>query len=248
MMELGTLLNKFFLALTLACLHHKDYHKQFQLDSSVPKTDDSLAILQEMEKDSFFNVLYNQPRDDSLITPEFWEKVGYYASRLKIDPNPRDALKKLLHTTAVLFGATKTDDKFSSGYDFFFLHTVTSCHALAEIILNTANDNVIPPEKCHNVLVQGLWNVICFVYVCQLRPTIDVSKVTQYEIRSQGEAWKEAVELALKGLDVHFAKIVRALLFIDLYFENKDGFYAKIALNYARSFSANDRYAGFGKF
>lgn len=89
--------------------------------------------------------------------------------------------------------------------------------------------------------------MICFSYVCQLRPRIDDSKITEYEIKSQKEAWKEAVDLTLEGVDEHLPKAIRALLFAEMYTENKDGFYAKVALNFARSFSATPCYAGFGE-
>lgn len=118
----------------------------FKLDSAVSKTEDSLAILKEMEKDSFFDVLYNNPRDNSLITPEFWNKLGYYASRLAIPANAKDALKDLLYISTIVFGATISENSTTCGYDFFLLHAITGCHSLAEIILGAANDSILPPQ------------------------------------------------------------------------------------------------------
>lgn len=232
-------------ALTLAAAQYVNYLPYIEGGESIPKTDSIQEVLEEIQQDEELNGLLQKPR--TMTTAKLLslkpEKMKYYANRLYISDNPAAQIPELMLATATLFGASHQDD--DKQYDFFLLHTLTSMHAAAEILLV----NSILPKELHKSLVRQLWTVWVCVYTVQMRPKVDINRILLKELPngSAEDAWEKAIDLALNGpmaSDEHLVKAIRALLFAECYTNDDKGYFARIAVDFAENFTKNGGYVG----
>lgn len=233
-------------ALTLNATNYQSY--DLKLPNVEKTTNDLMELVEQMRNDEDLDGLYERPSQDgpTACLDRIPEKLAYYTARLHIE-DPLSTLKDILQLGALALLATHKDDK--PAYSFFLLHLLTSSQEVCEILLSENSDEVIP-ISLHHKIIQDLWTTVVIVYITQLRPRVKVERVENIEIKSIPKAWQDAVNLVLNGpskarTDEHFIKAIRALLFCEQFFNDETGFYAKGALQFAQSFSANPHYTGF---
>ncbi|CAN6654493.1 hypothetical protein TRVA0_027S00980 [Trichomonascus vanleenenianus] len=212
----------------------------------IPTNSDPLEILAEIREDKTFDGVADRPVHFRLVKflERFPERAKYYIHRLKLEGDLETQLKTMLQATASVFGATHKDGE--PDYDFFLLHLLTSTMETAEIMLNLIARELIP-ESAHEHMLQYLWTVCVYVYINQLRPRVDPSRVTSVTIESIPHAWNEAVFIAVgeRGHhDEHLVKAIRALLFAESVTKDTTGYYARIAYSFAHRYSQVDSYVG----
>lgn len=170
------------------------------------------------------------------VMEHFADKVLNYSNELTVDAHkPLETAKHLLHIGSLLFGAVHKDN--DPQYDFILLHALTATHEL----INLLQGDFVPSET-HETLIRHLWLRMLTVYIAQGRPSIKLQRISNYPIKSIQHAWSESVDLALTGeccLDIHIHKVVRGLLFTERLLNDDTGFYAKLSLQFTRSFTAN---------
>lgn len=122
----------------------------------------------------------------------------------------------------------------SEKYDFFLVHVLTSSHAVRIIL-------PLIPTSFHLPLVRQWWLLTLSVYIAQLRPPIQLSRITEYELKGRG--WDWAVQKAIKGLhstDSHFVKAIRSFKEAAQTWGDADKFYLKAAVRFAHEFDGWD--------
>jgi hypothetical protein len=97
---------------------------------------------------------------------------------------------------ALLVGTHGQNQKF----DFFLVHVLTSSHAV----------RVVAPlirATYHMSLLRQWWLFLLTAYIGQLRPTVDKSKISNFDLA--GRDWKWVADRAVSGKwaqDAHFVK------------------------------------------
>ncbi len=85
-------------------------------------------------------------------------------------------------------------------YDFFLVHLLTTSHAVRILL-------PLIPEKFHMAVVRQWLLLTLAVYIAQLRPTIDLKSIEDYDL--QGKDWKWVEKQAVDGkhaTDAHYVK------------------------------------------
>jgi hypothetical protein len=113
--------------------------------------------------------------------------------------NPKEQFEESQRTAvAILLGTDppKGDTKF----DFFFVHLLTSSHAIRILL-------PLIPAKFHISLVRQWWLFTLAVYIAQTRPEIKLDNINNYDLKGRG--WKFVLDKALNSphaMDAHFVK------------------------------------------
>lgn len=157
-----------------------------------------LDILRKVKNDKRLDGLYNgRSGDISKVFVEREEVFLEYWNAWEL-PDPKAQFEESQHTAvAVLMGTEPPSD---SSFDFFFVHTVTTSHAVRILLPLT-------PAKFHMNLVRQWWLFTLAVYIAQVRPQIDLTRITEYDL--EGKSWKFVVGKALDSghsLDAHYVK------------------------------------------
>lgn len=127
-------------------------------------------------------------REDALL--EYWNAWELEDPKAQFEESQRTAV-------AILMG---TDPPEQSKFDFFFVHLLTSSHAVRIIL------PLVRP-KHQKSLVRQWWLFTLAVYIAQVRPAIDLDVIEDYELK--GRNWRFVVDKALNSahsLDAHFVK------------------------------------------
>lgn len=224
------------------------------------KVNQLLDILKEIRNDSTFDGLYKLPSEGKIVelVANFPEKLSDYTNRFAIGSTHEELianLKELFATAALILAATHRNEATElPAYDFFLLHLFTATHAAIEIIdkpLEGAHDPILTVELEHDV-IQNLWLTFVILYIIQMRPSIDITRITNPANRttipqSTGKlsefqdpndaAWANIHKFLFPpechDFDDHVIKAVRGFLFASRYLDNaslglpettKDGF------------------------
>jgi hypothetical protein len=189
-------------ALALGACFYSPLHKYMD-DPTYTKPGDFrstslLEILQKVREDKRFDGLYDhrsgdiskvfEEGEDAFL--EYWNAWDLEDPKAQFEESQKTAV-------AILMG---TDLPEGSKFDFFFVHLLTSSHAVRIIL------PLVRP-KFQESLVRQWWLFTLAVYIAQTRPRIDLDVIENYKL--EGRNWKFVVDKALNSahsLDAHFVK------------------------------------------
>ncbi|BDD63501.1 hypothetical protein MAP00_008382 [Monascus purpureus] len=224
------------LALTATC--YGDIHKYID-DSSYSLAEPSyrsnslFEILNRVRSDKRFDGLFGTPgnnnldivfRDREAALLDHWNAWNIQ--------NPTAQFRESQDLAAALLVATHTTDK----YDFFFVHVLTTSHAIRVLL-------PLIPARFQIPLVRQWWLVTVAIYISQLRPEIDLDRIKSYELN--GRDWDWAAGKAVKGdyyTDAHYVKAIRAFGEAARTWGDPEKRYLKAAVKFAEEF---DGWGGF---
>ena len=191
-------------ALALGTCFYSSLHKYLD-DPSYTKPGDFrsaslLDILHKVNEDKRLDGLYEHRSGDISKVLEEKEDVflEYWNAWELSDSDPKNQFEESQRTAVAILAAT--DPPKTSKFDFFFVHMLTSSHAVRILL-------PLIPARFHISLVRQWWLFTLAVYIAQLRPTITPDTILQYEL--QGKNWKFVLDKALNSphsLDAHFVK------------------------------------------
>jgi Questin oxidase-like len=118
------------------------------------------------------------------------------------------------------------------GYDFFFIHLLTSSHAVRVII-------PFLDARHHLPLVREWWLITVAIYIAQLRPVVKLDYIR--EVNLDGRHWAWAEKQAIEGkhsLNTHFVKAVRAMKEAGKVWGDEEDFYLKAAVKFVSEFES----------
>jgi len=162
------------------------------------KSSSPLEILQKIGKDTRFDGLFDEQGSDNIVplfekreaaVLEYWNAWDISNPKKQFEDSQKAAV-------ALLVGTHSSERK----YDFFMVHLLTTSHAIRVLL-------PIVPAKWQMPLVRQWWLFVVAVYISQLRPTIELHKINQFEL--EGRDWKYVENKTLnsaRGLDAHFVK------------------------------------------
>lgn len=223
-------------ALGLLSCCYNDQHKYLD-DPSYTKpsgnqSTDLLELLSRISGDSRFDdlvikqnsdgydALFANPDSEALLL-EYWNSWELTDPKKQFEDSQRVA-------TALLVG---TPSKRSPRYDFFLLHILTSSHAIRILL-------PLIPSKWHVSLVRQWWLFALSAYIMELRPTIDLKRIEDYDLK--GRDWKYVVDRAVNSewaTEAHFVKGCRSLKVVSETWGDEDQFYLKAAVRFAEEFN-----------
>lgn len=209
----------------------------------------ALDILKEIRNDPSYNGLYEHPSEGKIgdLVSQFPKQLSKYINQFSVGKTHEDLianLKELLVASALILTCTHKDDKTSlPAYDFFLLHLLTATHAAIEIFENPPANGVqhaplLTTELEHEV-VQKLWVSFVVLYIIQMRPSIEIARITSpananvvpsltegrfSKLRDPNDmAWANIDAFLFPPnatkFDSHVIKAVRALLFAGRYLD-----------------------------
>lgn len=228
-------------ALTMGASCYNPLHKYiddplYSIPTISPLTESSTSpftLLQKLHSDPRFDDLFTDPGSANLaLLFEKREKeiLEYFNAWTMSDPKRQ--FEESQHAAVALLVAS-TD----KSYDFFLVHTLTSSHAV-RILLPSL------PVKFQIPLVRQWWLFTLAVYVAQLRPAIDLQRITKVALGGRGWGFVEKCALQGRGrFDAHFVKGCRSMREAARTWRDEDQFYLKAAVRFAEGWNG---WGGFG--
>ncbi|EON64288.1 hypothetical protein W97_03519 [Coniosporium apollinis CBS 100218] len=229
-------------ALAHATCFHNYLHKYLDDPSyTKPSTYTSrsvLEILKNVSNDKRFDDLFAEPGADNIapLLGDHEAEVLEHWNAWQVE-DPRAQFEESQKAAVALLVGTPRPGGREGKYDFFIVHLLTSSHAVRILL-------PLIPAKFQVPLVRQWWLFALAVYVAQLRPAVEMGRITEYELG--GRDWKFVVDKALKGphsLDAHYVKACRAMKEAAHTWGDKENFYLKAAVKFADEF---DSWGGFG--
>jgi hypothetical protein len=157
-----------------------------------------LDILHKVRKDKRFDGLYKKRSGDiSKVLGEREDAFLEYFNAWDLS-EPRKQFEESQQAAAAILAGT--DPAEDSRFDFFFVHLLTSSHAVRLLL-------PFIPAKFHISLVRQWWLFTLSVYIAQTRPEIKLARIYEYDL--QGRGWEFVQDRALHSshsLDAHFVK------------------------------------------
>ncbi|KAL4783502.1 hypothetical protein BJX76DRAFT_251078 [Aspergillus varians] len=199
-----------------------------------------MEILSKVRADKRLANLFTAPgdhnteivfRDAEAIILDHWN-----AWKITANNDPMKALRESQELAVALLTATLNPDIPDAKYDFFFVHVVTTSHAVRVLL-------PVIPAKFQIPLVRQWWLMTLAVYIGQLRPEIRLDTVREQDISNKG--WKYVKDKALHGehsTETHYIKSLRVIRDMARTWSDPDGFYLKAAVKFA------DGFTGWGGF
>ncbi|KAF9892832.1 hypothetical protein FE257_000421 [Aspergillus nanangensis] len=228
------------LALTAVC--YNDIHKysdDARYSKIEPSSDSSISlfeILNKVRNDQRFDGLFSTPGSKNLevLFRDREDDLLHYWNAWKIE-NPIEQFRESQHLAAALLTATRSQP--TQKYDFFFVHTLTTSHAVRVLL-------PLIPGRFQLPLVRQWWLMTLAVYIAQLRPEIRQDAVCDIELNGRDWKWaaKQAVERETVSDDAHYVKAIRACREAAHTWGDSDSFYLKAAVKFAEEF---DGWGGF---
>lgn len=216
-----------------------------------PPTDDLFEVFTRVHNDPTFKNLFTRPGnsnlDHILSTPALLSAVmSHYASWNPTNATPQFSQSQ--HFAAALLVST-SPRLGGHGYDFFLVHLLTTSHAVRILL------PFVPPQY-HITLVKEWFLITLLIYISQLCPAVPApttsSKpdknshpIEQYDLQSCD--WSFVTDAALHGkhaTDAHFIKGCRAMQVAAETWGDKDAWFLKCAVRFAREFEG---WGGFGE-
>jgi hypothetical protein len=158
-----------------------------------------LDLLRKVHKDKRFDGIYDHGSGDiSKVFDEQEEALLEYWNGWEIDDPTKHFEQAQRLAVSILL---ETPPPSKGRFDFFFVHTLTSSHAIRILL-------PLIPAKFHVNLLRQWWLFTLAVYIAQLRPPFDHPITTGNE-QSDKRDWKVVVHQALDGphsKDAHYVK------------------------------------------
>ncbi|KAL2865740.1 questin oxidase family protein [Aspergillus lucknowensis] len=231
-------------ALSLTAVCYGQPHKYLD-DPSYSKAQPSytstspLDILSKVRVDRRLHNLFSTPGDHNfeIIFRDAEAVILDHWNAWRIEPtNAMKAFRESQETAVALLTASLPTTKRSTGdadakYDFFFVHVLTTVHAV-RVLLPAI------PLKFQIPLLRQWWLMTLAMYIGQLRPQIKLDSVRKYDVAGKG--WEYVTDKALKGnyyTETHYIKAVRALRDMARTSGDQDEFYLKAAVKFSDGFS-----------
>jgi hypothetical protein len=159
---------------------------------------DLITLLDKVREDKRFDGLYDHGSGDiSKVLEEREEAFLEYWNGWEIS-NPTKQFQEAQSVAVAMLMETGSPGK--GKFDFFFVHVLTSSHAIRILL-------PLVPAKFHINLLRQWWLFTLAVYIAQTRPRVEHSKVDGYNVK--GRDWKYVVHNALDGphsKDAHYVK------------------------------------------
>ena len=157
-----------------------------------------LDILEKVREDKRFDGLYNRRSGETeKVFKEKEEELLEYWNAWDLS-NPKEQFQQSQElATIIVLGTEAPED---ARFDFFFVHLLTSSHAVRILL-------PIIPVKYHIKLVRQWWLFVLAVYITQVRPKLNPGAINDFDLK--GRDWKHVTDAALNGthsLDTHFVK------------------------------------------
>ena len=190
-------------ALGLTACFYDDLHKYVDDPSYTKpatfKTKSTLDILTKVAADQRLDDHSKSPGEDSIATvlDKKEDILLNYWNAWDISSEPREQFEESQRTATALVAATHDQSRH---YDFFLLHLLTTSHAVRILL-------PVIPQQFQLSLVRQWWLFTLMTYIGQLRPTINLRRVEDFELN--GRDWKHANNLALTSKhaqDAHYVK------------------------------------------
>ncbi|KAJ5110948.1 hypothetical protein N7532_001483 [Penicillium argentinense] len=143
--------------------------------------------------------------------------------------NPIEQFRESQELAAALLVATHADS--AKQYDFFFVHVMTTSHAVRVLL-------PLIPAKFQVPLVRQWWLVTLAIFIAQLRPEIPLDRFRNFDLKERDWSW--TAEQAVKGeyaTEAHYVKALWSLRQMALTWGDHDNFYLKAAVKFAEEFS-----------
>ncbi|KAK2741756.1 hypothetical protein FQN57_005500 [Myotisia sp. PD_48] len=144
--------------------------------------------------------------------------------------DPKDSLSQFrdCQKLAATLLNTKTD---GNNNDFFFVHVLTTSHALRVLI-----PEVLP--KFHITLLKQWFFLALQVYVSQLRPPVDTESISKYDIGGKDWDWVSKHALTAEmSISPHYIKPLRTLKEAAITWKDEtDKFFLRAAVKFADGF------------
>ena len=155
-------------------------------------------ILEKVREDKRFDGLYPHRSGDIFkVLDEQEEAFLEYWNAWELS-DPQTAFQQSQELAVTILMGTEASE--NTKFDFFFVHILTSSHAVRVLL-------PLVPAKFHINLVRQWWLFTLAVYIAQTRPKIDPSIIEEYELK--GRDWKFVVHKALdssESTDAHYVK------------------------------------------
>jgi hypothetical protein len=189
-------------ALALGACFYSPLHNYIDDNSytkpSPHRSTDLRQILDKVRGDKRFDGLYpHRSGDISKVLDEQEDAFLEYWNAWELsDPQLAFQQSQELAVTILMGTEAPGDTKF----DFFFVHILTSSHAVRVLL-------PLIPAKHHISLVRQWWLFTLAVYIAQTRPRIDPNIIERYDL--EGRDWKYVVHKALdssESTDAHYVK------------------------------------------
>ncbi|KAH7069249.1 hypothetical protein FB567DRAFT_565001 [Paraphoma chrysanthemicola] len=193
-------------------------------------------LLDKVREDKRFDGLYEHGSGDiSKVLEEREEAFLEYWNGWEIT-RPTEQFQEAQQIAAAILVATPPPAK--GRYDFFFVHILTSSHAIRILL-------PLVPAKFHINLLRQWWLFALAVYIAQTRPRLDSSSIIEeYDVK--GREWKHVVHNALDGphsKDAHYVKALRSLKVCAETWGDENKYYRNAAIKFADEF---EQWGGFG--
>ena len=180
--------------------------------------------------DSHFTKLGDDNLSRLLSDPSLVSILAEHFIAWKIT-EPRAAFEQSQRlATALLISTSPEKPTCGHGYDFFLLHVLTTSHAVRIII-------PFLPAEHHIALLREWFLITLALYIAQLRPTVSVQQVLDYE--PKGVTWEDTRDYALTSehkFDEHYVKGIRAMKEAAKLWGDNDHFFEKAAVKFAVEF------------
>ena len=212
---------------------HKYLDESSYTKSSECSTQSPLEILERVARDKRLDGLFDHQGADNIevLFSEHDHVVLEHWNAWQIS-NPKKQFEDSQYAaTALLVG---TQEAPRHNYDFFLVHLLTTSHAVRILL-------PMIPANFHVNLVRQWWLLALAVYIAQLRPSIRLEPVLNYDLVGKDWTWVE--NQALEGrwaTDAHYVKALRAMKESAQTWGDNDLFYLKAAVKFGEEFDSWD--------
>ncbi|KAL4926980.1 questin oxidase family protein [Aspergillus undulatus] len=234
-------------ALSLASVCYSSTHKYLD-DPSYSQAEASyssfspIEVISKVRADKRLANLFTAPGDHNIdiVFRDAEATILDHWNAWKIPHNTADAMSSLRESqelaTALLTATLDPTKNPDAKYDFFFVHVLTTSHAIRVLL-------PLIPAQFQIPLVRQWWLLTLAVYIGQLRPEIDLDSVRGFD--TEGKSWGYIKDKALHGghsTETHYIKTLRVLRDTARTWDDPDEFYLKAAVKFA------DGFTGWGVF
>ncbi|MCJ1405031.1 hypothetical protein MMC11_008257 [Xylographa trunciseda] len=227
-------------ALGLATTSYNYLHKYLDVTSYTRNpshsTSSPIEILERVAADERFDGLFEHHGGSNIETlfMHHEELILEHWNSWRIS-HPTKQFEASQRAATALLAATQ--ESGANEYDFFFVHLLTTSHAVRILL-------PVIPAKFHISVLRQWWLLTLAVYIAQLRPRVDQKSILGYDLGGKDWSWidKQAVE-GKWSMDAHYVKGLRAIKEAAGTWEDKDMFYLKAAVKFGEGFAG---WGGFG--
>lgn len=226
-------------ALALGTCFYSSLHKYIDDESytkpSAIRSTGLLDILEQVRQDKRLDGLYDHGSGDiSKVFEEKEEVFLEYWNAWELT-KPKEQFHESQEVAVAILVGTEPPEK--AKFDFFFVHLLTSSHAVRILL-------PLIPAKFHIKLVRQWWLFTLAVYIAQVRPAVEPNTIRDFNL--EGKNWKYVTDKALNSLhsvDAHFVKALRSMQVASETWGDESQYYLKAAVKFASEF---EHWGGFG--